>query len=209
LTANHFVMPKTKLIIATNNRDKLDEIKHILDDTDIEILSAADFKNFPDVEEGGKTLRDNALLKARAVWNKYHLPCIADDTGLEVDCLNGEPGVYSSRYAGESASYDDNCNKLIQEVRKSPGKDRSARFRTVMAFIDSQGTAHIADGTIEGQIIDAKRGRNGFGYDPVLFVPSLGKTLAELTASEKNKISHRHNALMNILPIIKEKLVEQ
>jgi len=202
-------MLKIKLIIATNNRDKLAEIKHILRDTKIEILSAPDFDDFPDVEETGKTLEDNALLKVRAVWERYHLPCIADDTGLEVKCLDGEPGVYSSRYAGENASYDDNCNKLIQEVSHSSNKDRSAHFRTVMAFIDSKGTAHIADGTIEGEIISIKRGHSGFGYDPIFLVPSIGKTLAELTASEKNKISHRHNALMNILPIIKEKLIKQ
>ena len=199
-------MPKTKLIIATNNRDKLAEIKDILSDTDIEVLSTADFDDFPDVEETGLTLEDNALLKARAVWEKYHLPCVADDTGLEVDCLNGAPGVYSSRYAGENATYDDNCRKLISEVKKTTGA-RTARFRTVMAFIDQQGKAHTSDGVIEGEIIETKRGQNGFGYDPVFHVSSLGKTLAELKPAEKNEISHRHNALINILPVIKEKLI--
>ena len=97
-------MPKTKLIIATNNRDKLVEIKDILEGTDIEVLSAADYDDFPDIEETGQTLEENALLKAKAVWEKYHLPCVADDTGLEVDCLGGAPGVYSSRYAGENAT---------------------------------------------------------------------------------------------------------
>ena len=199
-------MPKTKLIIATNNRDKLAEIKDILSDTDIEVLSAADYDDFPDVEETGQTLMENALLKARAVWDKYHLTCVADDTGLEVDCLGGAPGVYSSRYAGENATYDDNCRKLISEVKKTTDA-RTARFRTVMVFIDKQRNAHTADGVIEGEIIETKRGQNGFGYDPVFLVPSLGKTLAELKPSEKNKISHRHNALINILPVIKEKLI--
>ncbi len=195
-----------KLIIATNNRDKLREMEQILEGTGIDILSAADFRDFPEVEETGETLEENTLLKARAVWDKYHLPCVADDTGLQVDCLGGEPGVYSSRYAGPNATYDDNCNKLLNEVAKVSDEDRSARFRTVIAFIDSQGNAFTAEGTIKGKIIDTKRGTNGFGYDPVFLVPFLGKTLAELSPSEKNKISHRHNALMNILPVIREKL---
>jgi XTP/dITP diphosphohydrolase len=198
-------MPRPVLIIATNNRDKLAEISVMLGDTDILILSAADFDDFPEVEETGASLEDNALLKARAVWSKYHLPCLADDTGLEVACLNGAPGVYSSRYAGENATYDDNCRKLISEVEKSEGP-RTARFRTVMAFIDNEGAAHTADGIIEGEIIETRRGKNGFGYDPLFMVPSLGKTLAELEPSEKNKISHRHRALVNILPVIREKL---
>ncbi|MCD6163274.1 MAG: RdgB/HAM1 family non-canonical purine NTP pyrophosphatase [candidate division Zixibacteria bacterium] len=198
-------MTKHTLIIATNNRDKLAEIKDILKRTDIEILSAADFDDFPDVEETGATLEENALLKAQAVWDKYHLPCAADDTGLEVDCLDGAPGVFSSRYAGENATYDDNCRKLLSEVSKALSANRAARFRTVMAFIDSEGVPHTADGTIEGEIIDTKRGDNGFGYDPLFLEPLRGKTLAELDATEKNKISHRHNALVNILPIIIEK----
>ncbi|MCP4580581.1 MAG: XTP/dITP diphosphatase [candidate division Zixibacteria bacterium] len=194
------------LIIATNNQDKLKEIKHILEGTDIKILSASDYEDFPDVEETGVTLEENALLKARAVWGKYHLPCVADDTGLEVDCLDGEPGVYSSRYAGEDATYEDNCRKLLSVVAIEPADDRAARFRTVVAFIDSEGKSHTAEGKIEGEIIDEKRGDNGFGYDPVFLVPELGKTLAELPSEQKNKISHRHNALANILPVIKSRL---
>jgi len=194
------------LVIATNNKDKLKEIKHILEGTDIKVLSAGDFEDFPDVEETGTTLYENARLKARAIWEKYHLPCVADDTGLEVDCLDGEPGVYSSRYAGENATYEDNCRKLLSVVAIELEENRSARFRTVMIFIDTDGDEHVAEGTIEGQIISEKRGVNGFGYDPVFLVPDKGKTLAELPSAEKNKISHRHNALMNILPVIKQKL---
>jgi len=196
------------LIIATNNKDKLKEFKNILKDSGIKILSAADFADFPDVEETGETLQANALLKAQAVWDKYHLPCVADDTGLEVDCLNGQPGVYSSRYAGENATYDDNCRKLLAAVVGMPQNRRSARFRTVMAFIDQDGQPHYANGKIEGEIIDEKRGNNGFGYDPLFYIPKLGKTLAELPSEQKNQISHRHNALVNILPIIKLKLVQ-
>ena len=131
---------------------------------------------------------------------------MADDTGLEVDCLDGRPSVYSSRYAGENASYDDNCQKLITEIKRLGIDSSPARFRTVMAFIDAGGEPHLADGTIEGEVITVKSGQSGFGYDPVFLVPSLGKTLAELSAAEKNRISHRHNALMNILPAIRDKL---
>jgi len=194
------------LIIATNNRDKLKEIKQILKDSRINILSAADFKDFPNVDETGDTLKANALLKAQAVWDRYHLPCMADDTGLEVDCLDGEPGIYSSRYAGEDATYADNCRKLLSMIAIEPPENRSARFRTVVAFIDSEGTAHFAEGVVEGVIIDEKRGENGFGYDPLFLLPELDKTMAELPSAEKNKISHRHNALIRIMPVIKAKL---
>jgi XTP/dITP diphosphohydrolase len=195
------------LVLATNNQDKIKEIKAILKNIDVNLKSAGDFDNFPEADETGKTLKENALFKARAIWDKYHLPCLADDTGLEVDCLDGEPGVHSSRYAGESASYDDNCRKLLSVIALEPPGDRKARFRTVVVFIDQDGEAHFADGTVEGEIIDEKRGENGFGYDPLFLIPHLGKTLAELPAEEKNKISHRHNALMKILPVIKAKLV--
>ncbi|NLI16809.1 MAG: XTP/dITP diphosphatase [candidate division Zixibacteria bacterium] len=197
-----------RLIIATNNHDKLAEISDILKGTNIEILSAKDFSDFPDVEETGETLTDNALLKARSVWEKYHLPCLGDDTGLEIDFLNGAPGVYSSRYAGPDATYDDNCNKLLGELKSRNPASRRARFRTVMAFIDPDGHQHIAEGTIEGEIIHEKRGSNGFGYDPVFYVPDKNKTLAEMEAAEKNKISHRHNALVKIMPVILMKLLK-
>ena len=192
-----------KLVIATNNRDKLAEIRDILKATDIEILSAADFVDFPEAEETGATLAENALIKARAVWNKYHLPCLADDTGLEVDFLDGAPGVFSSRYAGESATYDDNCNKLLSELTRINPEDKGARFRCVMAFIDGGGVEHTAEGIIEGEIINEKRGKNGFGYDPVFYVPGHRQTLAEMESAVKNKISHRHNALIGIIPVIK------
>lgn len=196
-----------KLIIATNNRDKLAEISDILRGTNIEILSARDFPDFPDVEETGETLAENALIKARSVWEKYHLPCLGDDTGLEVDFLGGAPGVYSSRYAGPEATYDDNCNKLLGELKSRNPASRRARFRSVMAFIDRDGVAHTAEGVIEGEIIHEKRGSNGFGYDPVFFVPDKNKTLAQMESSEKNKLSHRHNALIKIIPVILTKLL--
>jgi len=197
-----------KLIIATNNRDKLAEISDILKGTNNEISSAREFSDFPDVDETGKTLDGNALLKARSVWDKYHLPCLADDTGLEVDFLDGAPGVYSSRYAGPEATYDDNCNKLLGELKSRNPASRRARFRCVMAFIDQDGVSRTAEGIIEGEIIHEKRGNNGFGYDPIFFVPDRNKTLAQMEPAEKNKISHRHNALIKIMPVILTKLLK-
>ncbi len=192
-----------KIIIATNNRDKLAEIKGILEKADIEVLGAADFPDFPEAEETGETLAENALQKARAVWKKYRIPCLADDTGLEVDYLDGEPGVYSSRYAGPEATYDDNCEKLLADLEGVPRSSRKARFRTVMAFIDGGGREHLAEGSIEGAILERRQGKNGFGYDPIFFVPAANMTLAEMTAEQKNSISHRRRALDKIIPVIK------
>jgi len=193
-----------EIIIATNNPDKLAEIKSILSNSGIRVLCAADFADFPEIEETGETLAENALQKARAIWNKYKIPCLADDTGLEVDYLDGEPGVFSSRYAGPEATYDDNCNKLLADLREAPADSRAARFRSVMAFIDGGGREHLVEGAIEGKIIDHRRGENGFGYDPVFFVPDANMTLAEMTPEQKNSISHRRRALDKIIPIIKE-----
>jgi len=188
------------LIIATNNPDKVREIREILTRSDIAILSAGDFDDFPEIEESGQTLVENAILKAEAVWQKYHLPSLADDTGLEVECLNGEPGAHSSRYAGPHASYDENCNKLLAEIARRKCQSGKAWFRTVVAFVDARGNLATAEGALEGEIISVKRGDNGFGYDPIFLVPELGMTLAELDPAEKNRISHRHRALLNILP---------
>lgn len=197
-----------KLIIATNNKDKLAEIKNILANTRIDIFSASDFADFPKVEETGETLAENALLKARAVWNKYRMPCLADDTGLEVDYLDGDPGVHSSRYAGPDATYDDNCEKLLKDMETAGPGQRNARFRTVMAFIDSFGKEHLAEGSVEGEIIGERRGKNGFGYDPVFFVPAVGQTLAEMSPDKKNSISHRRRALDKIIEVIKQHFEE-
>ncbi len=193
-----------EIIIATNNRDKLAEIRNILANFGIKVLGAADFADFPEVEETGETLAENALLKARAVWNKYKIPCLADDTGLEVDYLDGEPGVYSSRFAGPEATYDDNCNKLLAVLHEVPPALRTARFRSVMVFIDGNGREQLVEGSIEGEIIDHRRGANGFGYDPVFYLPEANMTLAEMTPEQKNSISHRRRALDKIIPIIKE-----
>jgi len=142
---------KNQLILATNNKDKIFEISKILEGMDIEILNAGDFNDFPDVEETGETLDENATLKAKSVYEKYGLPCVADDTGLEVDYINGEPGVKSARFAGEGCSYSDNNKKLLKLLEGVPPEKRSARFKTVIAFADHEGKIHTVEGILEGE----------------------------------------------------------
>ncbi len=191
-----------KLILATNNRDKIFEIKRILEGIELEILSASDFDDFPEIEETGSTLAENAILKAKTIRDRYRLPCLADDTGLEVDYLDGEPGVFSSRFAGEGCSYDDNNRKLLSLLEGVPAEKRSARFKTVIAFGDIDGEIQTVEGVLEGHIATEPRGTFGFGYDPVFIVAAINTTLAELPPEEKNRISHRGRALAGIKPII-------
>jgi XTP/dITP diphosphohydrolase len=185
------------LIIATHNPHKREELLRILQDemqSNIEILTLDDV-NPPigEIEETGLTLEDNALIKALTVHEKTVLPTIADDTGLEVDALDGAPGVFSARYSGENATYQSNVTKLLAEMQ---GKaDRRAKFSTVIAFIDENKEQHFFRGEVEGEIALAARGTNGFGYDPVFIPQEMGKTFAEMTSEEKNAISHRSRAL--------------
>jgi XTP/dITP diphosphohydrolase len=196
-----------KLILATNNTHKISEISAILSGLDLEILSAKNFPDFPEIEETGNTLEENAILKIQAVWEKYHFPAVADDTGLEVDYIRGAPGVYSARFAGTGCTYDDNNRKLLSLLEGARGRERSARFRTVIAFVDMKGEIQQVNGVLEGEIADKPRGENGFGYDPVFVVEGTEKTLAEFPTEEKNKISHRGRALAKIRPIIKTALI--
>ena len=178
------------LVIATRNKHKVEEIKTILAPLGVTVRDLTEFPDCPDVEETGTTLEENALLKARAAHTCTGLPVIADDTGLEVYYLLCEPGVYSARYAGEHATYADNCRKLLRTLMGVPSRRRQARFRTVLAFV-ATGREEVFEGKIEGRIGVAGRGANGFGYDP-LFVPEgFSKSYAELTLEEKNIISHR------------------
>ncbi|MDZ8119535.1 XTP/dITP diphosphatase [Pontiella agarivorans] len=182
-----------KLVIATRNAHKLEEIKTIFDFRGLEVLSAFDFPEIPDVVEDADTFEGNACKKARELAVATGCWTLADDSGLEVDALGGAPGVWSARYAGEPCSYEKNNTKLLCELE---GKDdRNARFRTVIALSDPEGNTETVAGKCEGHIIDQGRGSNGFGYDP-LFVPDgYEETFAELDASVKNCISHRANAL--------------
>ncbi len=181
------------LVIATRNAHKLEEIHAIFDFRGLEVCSAFDFPHIPDVVEDGETLEANAVKKAVEIARATGCWSMADDSGLEVAALGGAPGVYSARYAGEPCSYADNNAKLLREL--AGRSDRTARFRTVIALSDPAGNARTVQGCCAGQIIEAPRGTNGFGYDP-LFVPEgHALTFAELPAEEKNRISHRARAL--------------
>ncbi len=183
-----------KLYFATHNAHKLDEARAILGDAiDLQSLNALDI--WGELPETGHTLRDNALQKARFLVRHYGVNCFADDTGLEVDALGGEPGVYSARYAGEPANSERNRQKLLEHLR---GIDnRRARFRTVVALI-IDGEEMTFEGTVEGKIIDTERGESGFGYDRLFMPDSTNKTFAQMTADEKNAISHRARAMMQM-----------
>ncbi len=185
-----------KLVLATNNQDKVKEMKNLLDDLGIEILTSKDFDNFPDIEETGETLEDNAILKSEGIFKFTDLPSLADDSGLEVDALDGAPGVYSSRFAGEDCTYLDNNNKLLKELTGVPEEKRTARFRCVISITFGDGNTKLVDGAAEGIITEEKAEfTHGFGYDPVFFYPPLDKTFAEVTLDEKNAVSHRGLAL--------------
>ena len=195
-----------QLVLATNNEDKIREIKHLLDDLPVTVLTRDDFLEFPDVEETGATLEENALLKARAIAKFCDLPALADDSGLEVDALNGAPGVYSSRYAGEDCTYADNNRKLIQQLQGVPHEKRTARFRCVIAIDWADGTTDTVEGVAEGYITEKSAGIEGFGYDPVFFYPPEGKRFSEMTLEEKNLVSHRGKALQKARDVIIERL---
>ena len=186
-----------KLLLATRNRDKVREIRSVLADLDVELICAADVPDLPEVEEDADTLEGNAIKKALALHKITGLPTLADDTGLEVEALGGAPGVFSSRYAGPDATYADNVQKLLQAMRDVPESRRQAQFRTVVAFAHD-GNVETVEGVCRGVITTEPRGSNNFGYDPVFYVPDLGKTMAEMTLEEKNRISHRGRALQEI-----------
>jgi XTP/dITP diphosphohydrolase len=169
-------------------------MSQVLADLDIEILSKADFADFPDVAETGETLADNALLKSRAIFARYGIPAVADDTGLEVEYLAGAPGVLSARYAGEGCSFADNNRKLLAELKGVKLPQRKARFVTVIAVSHDEGDK-LLEGAVDGFITESSRGENGFGYDPVFYYPPADKTFAEMSAAEKNRVSHRGRAL--------------
>ena len=190
-----------KIILATHNRDKEKELQNSLQGINIEICSLFDFPEIGDIEETGATLLENSLLKARTVFNITGIPTIADDTGLEVDFLDGAPGVYSARYAGNNVSYQDNVNKLLIELDGVPREKRKAKFRTVVTYIDKNEELWT-EGRIDGIISESIIGDGGFGYDPIFFVTHIGKTFAELSSAEKNKISHRGIALQKLRKIL-------
>ena len=189
-----------KIVLATGNPGKLQELRALLVDTGIELISQAEFGARP-IEETGCGFRDNALLKARHAARISKLPAIADDSGLEVDALDGAPGVYSARYAGEGASDAANLKKLLIELRQVPAAKRTARFRCIVAFVRDAGDPApiICEAVWDGRILEEPRGRNGFGYDPVFWAPELNRSAAELAPPDKNRLSHRGQALRKLV----------
>lgn len=190
-----------ELVLATRNPHKSQELAALMQDLGIRIRTLAEFPDAPEVEEDGTTCVANAVKKAVAAARHTGLPAIADDTGLEVEALGGRPGVYAARYAGEGSTYEDNWRKLLRELDGVPRERRRARFLTVVAVArpleDREAPAvEVAEGVLEGLIAERPAGTHGFGYDPVFWVPELDKTLAELTATEKNRVSHRARALV-------------
>ncbi|MDD6788786.1 MAG: XTP/dITP diphosphatase [Lachnospira sp.] len=188
-----------KIIFASNNLGKIREVKDMLADPDVEVLSMKEAGIDMDIEENGTTFQQNALIKARAVYNVTHELTIADDSGLEIDWMNGEPGVYSARFMGHDTSYDIKNAAILEKMKNVRGADRSARFVCAMAAILPDGREITTRGTMEGVIADRIEGSNGFGYDPILYLPEFGKTSAQLTEDEKNRISHRGKALRELV----------
>ncbi len=193
-----------KLIFATGNQGKLKEIREIMADLDVEVLSMKEAGVQTEIEENGTTFEENAVIKARTVGKLTGELTLADDSGLEIDYLNKEPGVYSARYMGEDTSYHVKNASLIKRLEGVPMEQRTARFVCVIAAVFPDGRVETARGTIEGVIGYEERGENGFGYDPIFYVPELNCSTAELTPGQKNEISHRGKALRKMKEILKE-----
>lgn len=197
-----------RLILATHNLDKRSELRSMLEASigmHVELLTLEDIDSpVGDIEETGSTLEENALIKARTVFNLTGIPAVADDTGLEVEALSGAPGVYSARYSGEGATYASNIAKLLREL--GDAENRHAKFSTVIAFCPNAEEEHLFRGEVDGIIAREPHGKNGFGYDPI-FIPEGGsKSFAEMTADEKNTISHRGRAMQAFVRFLKAQL---
>ncbi len=184
------------IVLATTNKNKIKEFQEMVKDLPVEIKSVGDFGTLPECIEDGETFDDNAYKKALHTAKILGLPAIADDSGLEVEALGGAPGVYSARYAGESATDEDNCDKLLQEMEGQ--KNRKAAFQCVLSIAVPSGPALTYEGSCEGTILTEKQGESGFGYDPLFYYEPLEKSFAELGMAEKNKISHRGKALAEL-----------
>ena len=190
------------MIVATQNKGKIREIREALKGLGLRIYSLSDFPDVPEVEEDGKSFAENALKKARFYSKYFGKLTIADDSGLEVKGLKGLPGIYSARYAGERATSQENNRKLLKEMRGLPISKRGARFRCAIAVVSHDGKEGVADGSCKGTIGFKEKGKKGFGYDPLFILPEYGKTMAELSLKEKNEISHRGKALRKIRRIL-------
>lgn len=195
-----------KLIFVTGNEGKLREIREMTAGLgDFEVVSVKEAGLECEIEENGLTFSENALIKVRAVGAQQDAVVMADDSGLCIDALNGEPGVYSARYMGEDTSYQIKNNAILDRMKPYSGSERSARFACSIALLFPDGTEAVAEGTVEGVIADRIAGENGFGYDPIFYVPKWKKTTAEMDEAEKNSISHRRRALDGAKQILKDR----
>lgn len=195
-----------KLVLATNNQGKVNELAELLKDLNVMILSLKDFPDIPEVIEDGETFAENALIKASAVCRATGILTLADDSGLEVDALNGAPGVYSARFAGPQKNDADNNQKLLSLLVEIPEEKRTARFRCSIALMTPEGMEKVFEGTCEGYIGQELRGKQGFGYDPLFYLPEFGKTFAELDLNIKNNISHRGKAFSKAVEYLQNQL---
>ncbi|PLS01335.1 XTP/dITP diphosphatase [Neobacillus cucumis] len=191
-----------EVIIATKNPGKAREFEHIFASRGIMVRTLLDFPEIPEVEETGTTFEENAILKAEAVSRALNKMVIGDDSGLMVDALEGRPGIFSARYAGEPKNDENNTDKVLQELQGVPEEKRTARFYCALAMAIPGQETRTVSGTCEGRILEERRGTNGFGYDPVFYVPEKGSAMAELPSEEKNKISHRAAALKKLESVL-------
>lgn len=193
-----------EVIIATKNSGKAKEFEHIFNRYNIQVKSLLELDSSIEIEENGETFEENALIKAREIATKFKKLVIADDSGLEVDALNKRPGVYSARYAGEGRDDLANIKKVLSELEGIDEKDRSARFVCALALVTEDGKEFVVRGECEGQILKECRGTEGFGYDPIFYLPSLEKTMAQIPKSEKNVLSHRADAFKKLEKVLLE-----
>jgi len=196
------------LVLATQNQDKKDELAALLAELGISLLTLEEFPGAPNVVEDGETCEANAIKKATVISLYTGHTALADDTGLNVEALGGRPGVFAARYAGPGASYEDNWRKVLHEMEGIPWERRHALFLTVAAIARPGSEVQVVNGTLEGMIAEHPAGDNGFGYDPIFFIPSLGKTMAQLSTEEKNTVSHRAIALRKAKAIL-QTMIEQ
>ena len=198
-----------QIVLATRNQHKQQELVALLRDLSVVIKTLDDFPDAPDVIEDGNTCEANAMKKAMEISRSTGLPAVADDTGLEVDALGGRPGAFAARYAGEHATYEDNCRKLLQELYGVPPSRRGARFVTVAGIAFPSGESRSVSGVLEGVIAEQPAGTHGFGYDPVFLVPEYHQTLAQLSPDEKNRISHRARAFRQAKLLLQQMMAER
>jgi len=192
------------LLLATSNPHKLEEFRVIFADLPLRLFSLSDLQLDIEVDETGITFAENAELKARTYAQASGMLTLADDSGLEIDALTGAPGIQSARYLGRETSYEERCRRILQQLKGLPIEQRTARFRCAIALADPSGNTRIVEGIIEGVIADSPRGKNGFGYDPIFYLPELGKTFAELAPEHKNRISHRARAAQAARELLEE-----